>query len=370
MKGSVDQVTAEGSVGWLFAEASGRKPVVQAYLRHRLMGQAVADLYRPDLEQVGLGDGRHGFEIRFDETIDPGYLPFISIRPEGYDLAIPSHGNKGLIDLVRRIAGEYPTASRHRSVLGGLWTDRLDAPALLAGRLATGSVHGQARRPLSDLISRGVAKLAGGTHEAGNRPRPGPHEIDLITQVAQFPRQADMEEALRPALSSLADFFFNETLVHVLRGAFDDHPVAYRIDVLASPQSGFAQACAVEILPSPGECALLYMCAGAGARVDIVRDSHELAEFSDSGQSRWTAQGNAAIRELVEAKGASIEAMELDWPDMLLVGPGTVHRVVAQPGCPVLRVLLAPRRVTPTRFLSGEGSWLEVTHASGARLRL
>ena len=57
MRGSVDKVTAEGSIGWLFAEKYGHKAIVQAFLRHELIGQAVADRYRPDLEQAGLGDG-------------------------------------------------------------------------------------------------------------------------------------------------------------------------------------------------------------------------------------------------------------------------------------------------------------------------
>ncbi len=367
MKGSVDQVTAQGSVGWLFTEPNGRKPVVQAYLRHRLMGQAVADLYRPDLEQVGLGDGRHGFEIRFEEAIDPGYLPFLSIRPEGYDLAIPVNGNTGFIDLVRRILGSYPSAGRNRSVLGGLWTDRIDAPAMLAGRLAVGSVPAQAQRLLSDLIARGAARLDGVMGERGL----GPHEVGLVALAAQSPAQADgADDALRPALSALAGVLFNEPLVHALRAVFDDHPVAYRLDLLESPQHGYAQACTVELLSSPGECALLYVCAGSGARVDIVRDSHELAEFSDAGRSRWTVQGEAAVRDLIEAKGGAVEAWALQPDDMLLVGPGTVHRAVASPAAPVLRVLLAPRRVTPLRFLSGEVSWRESVHVSGARMRL
>ncbi len=367
MKGSVDQVTAEGSTGWLFAEPNGRKPVVQAYLRHRLMGQAVADLYRPDLEQVGLGDGRHGFEIRFDEALDPSYLPFVSVRPEGYDLAIPAHGNSGYIDLVRRIVGDYPGTGRNRSVLGGLWTDRLDARALLAGRVAVGSVPLQAQAALSDLIAHGAARLP----DVMAEHLLGPDAIECVALLAQSPRQPEsVDETLRPALSLLAKLLFNEPLVSVLRAAFDDHPVAYRLDLLQHTQPGFSQACTVEALPSPGECALLYLCAGTGARVEIVRDSHEFAEFTDVGRSRWTSQGKEGVRDVLDAQGGSVEAVELVPEDMLLVGPGTLHRLVAHGSSPVLRALLAPRRVTPTRFLSGEGSWLESNHVSGARLRL
>jgi hypothetical protein len=146
--------------------------------------------------------------------------------------------------------------------------------------------------------------------------------------------------------------------------------VAYRLDVLRGASAGFGQACSVEPLPSPGECALLYLAGAPGARVELVRDSHELAEFSQDGRSRWTVQGAAAVRDLVGSQGGSVEVLELEPADMVLVGPGAAHRVIAGEAAPVLRALLAPRRITPLRFLTGETSWLEGGHVSGARLRL
>jgi hypothetical protein len=102
----------------------------------------------------------------------------------------------------------------------------------------------------------------------------------------------------------------------------------------------------------------------------LVRDSHELAEFSQDGKSRWTAQGSSAVRDLVVEGGGSIEVVDLELLDMVMVGPGLVHRLVASEEVPVARILVAPRRVTPKRFLVGPGSWLESSHASGARFRL
>ena len=367
MKGSVDKVTPEGSVGWLFAESHGRKPLVQAFLRHQLIGQAVADLYRPDLEQVGLGDGRHGFEIGFNEPIDPSHLPFVTVRPEGFDLTIPVFTTGGFLDLVRHIIAEYPATGRHRSVLGGLWTDRLDAPALLSGRVAVGSVAAELQPALSDLIAHGYVVMHGAL---AARPL-GSRELDHADAIAAAPRDGMAPSAeLRTALSAMAGFLFTEPLVRLLRAILDDHPVAYRLDVLRTPQPGFIQACAIEALPSPGECALLYMATAAGTRIEIVRDSHELGEFAQTGKSRWTAQGSSAVRDLVREQGGSIDSLDLEAADLHLVGPGTVHRVVAPEGAAVLRVLVAPRRVTPSRFLTGDTTWLEGSHVSGARLRL
>ncbi len=367
MKGSVDQISSEGSVGWLYAAANGQKPLVQAFLRHRLIGQAVADLYRPDLEQVGLGDGRHGFDIRFNEVVEAGHLPFITLQPEGFDLTIPTHRGSGFLDLIQRVLADYPTSGRTRSVLGGLWTDRLDAAAVLAGRIAVGAVPAEAQTALSDLVTHGHVVLQGAM---AARPL-SDRELELIELVNAAPRDTErLSTDLRNALSSLAGFVFNAPVVRLLRAVFDDHPVAYRLDVLRAAQPGFSQACSIEALPSPGECAVLYLAGKPGARLELVRDSHELAEFSVDGKSRWTAQGSSAVRDLVVEQGGSIEVIDLEPLDMVLVGPGLVHRVAAGDEAPVLSILTTPRRVTPTRFLAGVTSWREGTHVSGARIRL
>src|SRR5690242_18946290 len=99
MKGSIDKLSCQGAVGWLRAPNLEANPVVQAFLRQQFLGDSLANLYRPDLEPVGFGDGRRGFEIRFDGTIQPADLPFIEIRPEGVDLGIPLTGVGGYIDL-------------------------------------------------------------------------------------------------------------------------------------------------------------------------------------------------------------------------------------------------------------------------------
>ncbi len=54
-----------------------------------MIGESVAEGYCPDLEQVGFGDGRCGFEIRFNQPIDPTYLPFVTVKPADIDLQLP-----------------------------------------------------------------------------------------------------------------------------------------------------------------------------------------------------------------------------------------------------------------------------------------
>ena len=154
IKGAVDRLDSDSAAGWLYGSDYTAPPIVRAFLHHDMIGESVADAHRPDLEQVGLGDGRCGFEIRFTRPIDPAYLPFVTVRPNDVDLhlPIPSSG-LAYIDLINAVLVGYPSTGRSRSVLGGLWTDRLDAPQLLAGRIAVGATAAelqpalQRRRP-------------------------------------------------------------------------------------------------------------------------------------------------------------------------------------------------------------------------------
>ena len=365
IKGAVDRLDSDSAVGWLYGSDYTAPPIVRAFLHHDMIGESVADAHRPDLEQVGFGDGRCGFEIRFTRSIDPSYLPFVTVKPNDVDLhlPIPSSGI-AYIDLINAVLAGYAGAGRSRSVLGGLWTDRMDAPQLLAGRVAVGTCAAELQPALQELIRSGHVLLHNALAPNGVSGR------DIANfQVATSRRRED-EARLRGALSGIAGLLFRESVVRLLRAVFDDHPVIYRLDMV-SGSDGFAQASSFEELPSPGECVALYAGNPDGpVRIDVVRDSHEMAEFGPDGRSRWTGAGAAELARFAVEAGLSIEPLELDPLDVATLRPGLVHRVVAEAEAPALRAILAPRRVTPTRFLSGDGSWSEAGHVSGARIRV
>ncbi len=367
MKGSVDIITSDGTMGWLFGPHASTKPMVEAYLNNRLIGQAVADMHRPDLEQVGFGDGHCGFDIRFNQQIDASYLPFITVRPNGSDLTIPVYGNAAFKDFVLALTKDFPGTGRNRSVLGGLWTDRTDAPLVLAGRIAVGACLPELQTALQSFIANGHVTLNGVMAPAGVTEK----ELELIGLIEKADRKAAQVPAkVRTALNTVSSFLFRDTVVKILRAVFDDHPVAYKLDVLTGPDQSFVQACAFETFPSPAECVVGYI-AGEGSRMTLamVRNSHELPEFAPGGASRWTASGVAEVANMAQQAGASVEAHDLEPADMVLVGPGLVHQMRATGG-PVLRVMFAPRRITPVGFLNGHAGWIEGAHVSGARVRL
>jgi hypothetical protein len=220
---------------------------------------------------------------------------------------------------------------------------------------------------LQELIAHGIVVLPGVL---------APNGLTRRDALALDPRSADPAEAaerdsgLRETLDMLAKLLFREATVRLLRAAFDDHPVIYRLDTIAA-EGPFHQAVSVEALPSPAESLLLYVgFPGGTSRLDFIRESHELAEFGPSGRSRWTAEGATDLGPLAQQEGLSIDEVEFGNLDIVVVSPGLVHRVSGAAALPVLRALATPRRITPLRFLSGNESWVEASHVSGARIRV
>lgn len=368
IKGAIDRLDSEGAVGWLYGAEYTAPPLIRAFLHHDLIGESFADNHRPDLEEVGFGDGRCGFEIRFDRLIDPSYLPFVTVKPLDVDLQLPVAVNgSAYLDLVNAVLVGFAGAGRTRSVLGGLWTDRLDAPQLLAGRIAVGACAAELQPALQELIRNGHVVLHNALAPNGVSTK-DVSNIEMATSAGS--RDPGGEGRLKSALTGVAALLFRDPIVRLLRAVFDDHPAVYKLDAL-SGERVFKQISAVEPLPSPAECVAIYVGnPGGTVRIDVIRDSHELPEFSVSGQSRWTSGGALELSQFAVEAGLSIESFELDALDVAIVGPGLVHRVVASPEAPALRAIAAPRRVTPTRFLSGDSSWTEAGHVSGARIRV
>ncbi len=242
--------------------------------------------------------------------------------------------------------------------------DRLDAPQLLAGRVAVGACAAELQPALQELIRNGHVVL----HHVL-----APHGVgakDVTDFRTASGRSAEGDERLRDALSGIAGLLFREPVVRLRRAILDDHPVIYGFDTL-SDTSPFIQASTFVEFPSPGECVALYVGnPDEPVRLDVVRDSHEMEEFDPGGRSRWTGAGAEALNRFVAEAGLSTEGLELGTLDLAIISPGLVHRVTASPEAPALRAVSAPRRVTPTRFLTGDGSWPEVRHASGARIRV
>ena len=362
-EGSVDQVTPTKATGWLYDREAGRTADVLALLHGRIIGSAPSTLHRPDLEEVGFGDGICGFDLPFDEPVKDWDIPFVNVKPRGSNLSIPRTSEDSYKDLVGLVTQLHPSSGRSRTVLGGLWTDRTDSLQILAGRVNTGGFHTAAKDTLRQFIAEGLVSL-----DAASAGHLSPNATEILQGRGH---QAPTTEALQAAASKLAEIMGTDELVALLTAAFDDIPVACAVSSFANQAEVFAQASTFQAFTSPAEVITVLVPLGEtyNDRLDYVRDSHEFPEFDSTGRSRWVVEGTASLPLVISGREQPIDSLDLVQGQLVVVGPGLIHRVVSSKVDLIFRVTFAPKRNTPIRFLAENTTWQEVSFGDGCRLR-
>jgi len=253
IRGSVDAVTKKQVSGWIYSDAQKEPLLVEAVINNQVVGTAVADISRPDLQKAGFGDGSCGFEIRFEHEIDPIYLPFVQVRIAATDLELRRWSASGFHEFFRTLYERYPHAGRSASVFGGLWTDRIDASALLKGRADIGAVSAIEANCIARFINDGAVVIARDLKSASS---------SLRGKTSDLP-------------SKVADALFDEDILRVIRGILDDNPVAIRAESVDADQADFVQMSGLEDLPSPAEClGLIFPNREKPVALEVVRGSH------------------------------------------------------------------------------------------------
>ncbi len=74
----LDQCNVERVAGW--ADDDGPIPLLRVELNDQPVGDIVPDIYRPDLEAVGLGDGRRGFLFSLSEEMQGKAAAIMTIK--------------------------------------------------------------------------------------------------------------------------------------------------------------------------------------------------------------------------------------------------------------------------------------------------
>ena len=70
LRGSIDQVDRQCIAGWALDVADPKRPVgLMVMVNGQVAARVLANRYRDDLEQAGLGNGRHAFELVFSERL-------------------------------------------------------------------------------------------------------------------------------------------------------------------------------------------------------------------------------------------------------------------------------------------------------------
>jgi hypothetical protein len=313
---------------------------VQAVLNQEILGEALADLHRPDLAAAGLGDGRSGYAIKLFRRIDPLYLPFVSVTVDDGDAALPRAPELGFQEFFSALYRQHPIAGRSRSIFGGLWTDRTDAMALLGGKVAIGQV--------SEAVSAAVLRLI--------------HSGVTILDLIGLP----VDEAWQKSLAeSVGDLLEDQAVLPVLRSVLDDNPLVVCAAWVHGCETALAQPSTKNFAPSPTECLALLVPFGDSVILDVVRDSHRLPEFTPSGVSRWV-QGDAAAGLQIAAGNGLLDRYVLAPGTVALIGPGTLHRLRSGTESAAMRLLCLPARLAPSE-LATDSRRQEVSRASGVR---
>jgi hypothetical protein len=341
--GSVDLLTTREAAGWAYAPDRRDGVTVQAMLNHEIVGEAVANLHRPDLAAAGFGDGNCGYTVAFYREIDPLYLPFVVIRPDGGDVELPRTSQGGFVDFFSALYRSYPQTGRSRTVLGGLWTDRTDAASLLRGKTTVGLVPAESSAAIDRLIQHGLAHVEG----------------------------VDIEEfGWLPTLTAdLVGTVVGSALVmNVLQPVLEDQPLAISADIIKGRDTELRQPSTEHDLPSPAEClAVVVPLSDKAVVLDAVRDSHTLPEFTRSGVSRWTKAEAAA--EIAVSQHGLLERHEVPAGSAAIVGPGLIHVVRGGLGGSALKVLVVPSRGVPVA-LARQGARSECIGRNGIRVWL
>jgi hypothetical protein len=366
IRGSIDNLTESGAAGWLYAPAEKGVVNAQAHLFGRIIGQAMANLYRPDLFEAGVGDGQCGFSISFYVPVSAEHLPMVTVRPQGGDVELPRTNLTGFPDFFRAVQARFPAASRNRSVFGGLWTDRTDAARILSSRIASGATAPDLEEVLRAFIENGFAVLRGVREYH-----------DLLDGDAALMAEAPTGEPLtaqagpaaRPLLEALPDVLFRDAPLRVCRAVLDDNPTVCRTTVHRGNDPMFSQPSTAGSIPSPTECLVSVIVSGPGAvEIDVIRDSHTLPEFTADGRSRWTSPDAAAAVEIAIAHGASVDTIELTAEDVAIIGPGMLHRVRSREASAAACTWSIPSRQTPLSMLAPGAERALMRHDTGAMM--
>lgn len=324
IRGSLDAISSDRAAGWAFSPQTKDGLRVQAILNTEIIGEAVANLDRPDLKNAGFGDGKCGFDIRFNRPIGATYLPFVAVKPDGCDLEFPRWHPTGLIEFFSAVFRGHPASGRHRSVFGGLWIDRVNAPAVLRGKLDAGQVAAQDGPTLGALIENGVVVL----NERERLPASSEVSARLVSALFEV-------ETLRPLLAIL-----------------EDRPVVLSAGIVSEPQP-LSQPSTLSELGGQTECLMLVAPLGAeGVQIEVVRASHRLPEFTSRGRSRWL-EANAVADSLEGLRqGGFLDVHDVAPGSVAIVGPGTLQRIRCKGGAQALRLVVVPGRGVPAHLLA------------------
>ena len=111
LRGHIDEIDVHSVIGWAQTVDHPEAPVcLDIFADGQLIGQILANCYREDLEQAGIGSGHHGFEFTSPIAVSPDTIE-VRRSLDGAAVAFASDA-PGAPALVARQSGIRPIAGR------------------------------------------------------------------------------------------------------------------------------------------------------------------------------------------------------------------------------------------------------------------
>ena len=298
LEGSIDGSNRGGIRGWVRDPSHPDLAVsITITADDMLLERLVANRYRPDLQQAGLGHGRHSFEVRFNPPLAPHRDWLVHVRGE--------------------LDGQDMPGSPFRIPAARHWDD--EAEAGIAGLLAAHASDGEleARIDFLTLQRQRLAEL-----RAASRPEPAqtmpterPRALVIDECLPDFRRDGG-SSALVSHMLSLQRLGFS---VRVTASPMRRDPCAASLEACGITVCCMPEAASVEevLRRDPGEYALVYLhrVASAAAYAGLVRQCHPRARLiysvADLHHLRLARQAQAENRPELVVQARRIGLQEL-----------------------------------------------------------
>jgi hypothetical protein len=87
--GNIDKIDREQIGGWAWDKNQPDTPIkVDIYDGDKLIGTATADVFRKDLQDEGMGNGKHGFSYPTPDSLKDGKPHTVRVKTSGTNIEI------------------------------------------------------------------------------------------------------------------------------------------------------------------------------------------------------------------------------------------------------------------------------------------
>jgi hypothetical protein len=303
----VDRCDESFIAGWItIPDAIETKLRLEFVLGEKVIGRCVADQFRQDLKEAGLGNGYCAFSFQTPVFVSKREIDQIIVRLEHSDVLLP-------IKAAKRDPAPGAGAGQTISRFGGLWTDRYDWLDRLAMRHRKGEISDDLSSAIFHFVRDGYVVFEGAVPGAvvdrvnqeidrvWHSPPPGlmveTFEPDSIMRVIP------PDLAVRSGRTKMLDLYAHSSatreavaaprVVEFLSAIFEDQPKAFQGLTFwnGSQQAIHKDTAYVKIDSNPMHLAATWLALediqpGTG-ELEYYVGSHRAPDFLFGGSHKW-----------------------------------------------------------------------------------